>query len=255
MFIHNIDPILLNLGFLQIRYYSLVFIIGFIITYYLLRYYIKKGEIENFNLEKLDTYLVYIILGVIIGARIGYFFTKHPDPFGNPLDIVKVWQGGLSFHGGLLGALASTYLFTKKYKIKFYDLADILVLPAAFSLFLGRIANFINGELVGTITTSKYCIQYQNYEGCRYPSQLYESGKNLFIFIILIITKKKNLQPGTLFWLFILLYGILRFLITFYRDDPNILLNLSGGQINSLIMFIIASIILIRRNKSTDTIK
>ncbi len=201
--------------------------------------------------DKLDTFLIYVILGTIIGARVGYFFTKEISPFTHLIDIFKVWQGGMSFHGGLIGIILATLFFCKRYKVKFYDLADIVVIPAALALFLGRIMNFVNGELVGTITNVKWCFYFKGYEGCRHPSQLYEALKNLLIFFVLLNLnkKKEKYKSGTLFWLFILMYGFLRFIITFLRDDPRILFGLSGGQYLSLLMFIIATILLIKRKK------
>ena len=248
MFIHNIDPVIARIGFLEIRYYSLAYILGFLLVYFILLYYIKKNRIQNMNRDRLDTFLIYVILGTIIGARIGYFFTKDVNPFSHLIDIFKIWQGGMSFHGGLIGIILITLFFCRKYKVKFYDLADVLVIPAALALFIGRIMNFINGELVGTITNVKWCFLFKGYEGCRHPSQLYEAGKNLLIFFILLNLNKKRekYKPGTLFWLFILMYGLLRFIITFLRDDPRIF-GLSGGQYLSLLMFLTAAIVLIKR--------
>ncbi|MAG47301.1 prolipoprotein diacylglyceryl transferase [archaeon] len=247
MLIHNIDPVLFSIGGFELRYYSLAYIFGFLLAYFILLHFVKKGKIENIDRDKLDSYLIYVILGSVIGARLGYFFSKVQDPFLNILDIVKVWEGGMAFHGGLIGLVIVTLLFCKKYKIKFYELADVMVIPAALALFLGRVMNFVNGELVGIKSNVSWCVQFSNYEGCRHPSQLYESLKNLFIFFVLIIYNKKERKSGTLFWLFILLYGGLRFLITFLRDDPRIFLNLSGGQWLSLSMFLIALVVLIRR--------
>ena len=248
MFIHNIDPVIARIGFLEIRYYSLAYILGFLLAYFILLYHIKKNRIQNMDRDRLDTFLIYVILGTVIGARIGYFFTKEISPFTHLIDIFKVWQGGMSFHGGLIGIILITLLFCKRYKVKFYDLADILVIPAAFALFLGRIMNFINGELVGIRTNVSWCFQFKGYEGCRHPSQLYEALKNLFIFFVLVNLnrKKEKYKSGTLFWLFILMYGFLRFVITFLRDDPRIF-GLSGGQYLSLLMFLTAIIVLIKR--------
>ena len=250
MFVHNIDPVIARIGFLEIRYYSLAYILGFLLSYFILLHYVKKNKIYNMDRDKLDTFLIYIILGTIIGARVGYFFTKESNPLAHLIDIFKVWQGGMSFHGGLIGIILVTLIFCRKYKIKFYDLADILVIPTAFALFLGRIMNFINGELVGIVTNVKWCFLFKWYNGCRHPSQLYEAGKNLFIFFVLLNLnkKKEKFKSGTLFWLFILMYGLLRFIITFLRDDPRIF-GLSGGQWLSLSMFIIALIVLIKRRK------
>src|SRR3989344_8619931 len=131
MFIHNIDPVIARIGFLEIRYYSLAYILGFVLAYFILLYYVKKNKIQNMDRDKLDNFLIFLIIGTVAGARIGYFFTKEISPFTHLFDIFKIWQGGMSFHGGLIGIILVTIIFCRKYKIRFYDLADILVIPAA----------------------------------------------------------------------------------------------------------------------------
>jgi len=243
---------MVKIGFLEIRYYSMAYILGFVLSYFILLHYIKRNMIQNMDKDKLDSYLIYVIIGTIAGARAGYFFTKEINPFSHLIDIFKVWQGGMSFHGGLIGIVLVTLFFCRKYKVKFYDLADVLVVPGALALFLGRIMNFVNGELVGIKTNVSWCFQFKYYEGCRHPSQLYEALKNLFIFFILLALynkkDRKEYKPGTLFWVFVLMYGFLRFAITFLRDDPRTY-GLSGGQWLSLLMFVIAVIVLTRRQK------
>ena len=252
MFVNNINPVMVKIGFLEIRYYSMAYILGFVLSYFILLHYIKRNMIQNMDKDKLDSYLIYVIIGTIAGARAGYFFTKEINPFSHLIDIFKVWQGGMSFHGGLIGIVLVTLFFCWKYKVKFYDLADVLVVPGALALFLGRIMNFVNGELVGIKTNVSWCFQFKYYEGCRHPSQLYEALKNLFIFFILLALynkkDRKEYKPGTLFWVFVLMYGFLRFVITFLRDDPGTY-GLSGGQWLSLLMFVIAVIVLTRRQK------
>ncbi len=256
MFYHNINPALLSIGPLEIRYYGLVYAIGFIAAYLLLRHTAKKGKIRNFDESKADTLIIYLVLGAIIGARFLLFVFYHPGTLiREPLEVLMIWHGGMSFHGGLIGAVIAGLLFCKKHKISFYQLADLAVLPLAFFLFLGRIANFINGELVGNRTSVPWCVVFPGYDGCRHPSQLYEALKNLIIFFVLsfMYTKdniKKRLKEGVIFWGFVLIYGALRLIITFWRDDPRFL-GLSGGQYLSLAMFITASVFLfkITRNK------
>lgn len=255
MFIHNINPVLLSIGPLQIRYYGLVYAIGFIASYLLLQRLAKKGDVKNLDASAVDAFIIYLILGTIIGARVLLFVFYYPSTLlSDPLEVFWIWHGGMSFHGGLLGAVAASMIFCRKYKVSFYKLADFMVLPLALALFFGRIANFINGELVGTITTPEktpWCVVFKGYEGCRHPSQLYEAVKNLFIFFTLIIVYtnkelKKKLKDGMIFWSFVLMYGVLRFIITFWRDDPAMLLGLSGGQLLSIAMAILSIFFLVK---------
>jgi phosphatidylglycerol:prolipoprotein diacylglycerol transferase len=247
MFYYNLNPILLKIGFLEIRYYGLMYVASFIIIYFLLRYLIKIREIE---LKKDDilNLMFYLLIGVLIGARV--FVVLIYDPsfyFSNPAEIIKIWHGGLSFHGGLIGALVVGLIYSKKKKIKFYKIADLFVIPLGIGLMLGRIGNFINGELYGRITNLPWAFKFKGVEGFRHPSQLYEALKNFVIFLIMWNLKDKKLKDGFLFWLFIALYGIFRFLIEFFREpDPQIglIYGLSLGQIFCLAMFIIGSIIL-----------
>ncbi len=248
MFIHNINPILLDLGFFQIRYYSLVYIIGFLLGYYIIYLAAKKKTIKNLTVEAVDDFMIYLIIFSIIGGRLGHFIFWDITYFWtDPFEILKIWHGGLSIHGGILGAIGGYFLFRRKHKVDFYSLADLAVYPLAFTLFLGKIANFINGELWGTITTVSWCVKFQGAEGCRHPAQLYESLKNLFIFSVLYFTRNKTWKTGTRFWLFILLYGILRTVINFWREDMR-WFGLSMGQYLSIIMIFVAIYFLYKLN-------
>jgi len=251
MFIHNIDPVLIRLGFLEIRYYSLVYIIGFLLAYYVLWNAAKSKKVKNLTKDAVENFMIYLILGSIIGGRLGHFIFYNPSIFWtNPLEILFIWHGGISFHGGIIGAVIGTFLFKKKHKVAFYDLADLLMIPFAFTLFLGRIANFINGELWGTVTNVKWCVQFPDVEGCRHPSQLYEAAKNLVISGVLWFMKDlKKLKKGMIFWSFVLLYGVLRFVVNFWRDDSRFL-GISMGQFLSLIMVVLAVIFLFRLRKN-----
>lgn len=260
MFIHNINPVLLSIGLLQIRYYGLVYAVGFLVSYFLLRWLAKKGEIKNLSPEKADTLTVYLILGAIIGARVLLFIFSYPKlMITDPLEVFRLWHGGMSFHGGLIGAVVAGFIFCRKHKMSFYKLADFIVLPLSFFLIFGRLANFINGELVGTKTNVPWCVVFKDYDGCRHPSQLYEALKNLLIFITLSILYfkkelKKKLNDGFIFWMFVLLYGVLRFIITFWRDDPRLFLGLSGGQWLCIGMMLVSVFFLfkIQKNKKGE---
>jgi phosphatidylglycerol:prolipoprotein diacylglycerol transferase len=247
MFIHNINPTLLQLGPLEIRYYGLVYVLGFIATFFYLNYMVNKKKIK-LSQDQLHDLLFYLIIGVILGGRLFYIlFYNLKYYLSNPLEIFAIWNGGMSFHGALISLVIVLYIFSKKEKIKFYTLADMIVIPAAIFLFFGRIANFINGELYGHITNVSWAVKFQNVPGYRHPSQIYEALKNLAIFFILSSQLNKHRKPGFLFWQFIFFYGLFRFFIEFFRFSPNYYLGLSVGQYLCILMIIPSSYILLKK--------
>src|SRR3989338_2899491 len=160
MFFHNINPVLLEIGPFQIRYYGLFWALAFVIAYFLIPYLAKKRKLGITKDDAAD-FLVYEIIGIILGARLAYvLFYNLPFYLQNPFELIAVWHGGLSFHGGLLGAVIGCYMFCRKKKLKFYDMADIVVIPVALGLALGRIGNFTNAELYGRIANVSWCIDY-----------------------------------------------------------------------------------------------
>src|SRR3989338_1860596 len=243
MFIHNINPVLFSMGPFQIRYYGLFYALGFIIAYFLISYLAKRKSLP-LTKEDVADYILYLLLGTVLGARIFYvLFYNFPFYLSNPAEIIAVWRGGLSFHGGFIGAVIAGFYFCRKKKIHFYDLADITVMPLALGLALGRIANFINGELYGRITDLPWAVKFPDSEGFRHPSQIYESFKNLIIFLALWAVKDKKLPKGFIFWLFVVMYSALRFIVEFTREPDEqlgfIISFLTMGQILSIIMFAI----------------
>ena len=242
IFTHTINPVLLELGPFEIRYYGLIFVLGFIIAYFLLIHLAKKREL-SLNKEDIADFFLYLIIGIILGSRIFYVILYNlPYYLANPFEIIAVWHGGLSFHGGLIGGIIATFYFCKRKKIKFYEIADIAVIPLALALALGRIGNFINGELYGRVTDVPWAVRFPDAEGFRHPSQIYESFKNLLIFFTLWIIKDEKLPKGFLFWLFVIMYSALRFIVEFFRapdEELGFIVGLTMGQILSVIMFFV----------------
>lgn len=248
MFYHNIDPVFFSILGLEIRYYGLMYIFGFLFAYFFINKYNKDFGLE-LSKEQVEDYIFYLIVGAILGARLGYvliyewpYFMLHPN------EIIAVWHGGMSFHGGLIGAIIAGWLFCSKNKLSFLKMADISSMPLAFGLFLGRIGNFLNGELAGRVTDIPWCFKFKGYEGCRHPSQLYESSKNLLMFFVLFKAKEWKLPKGFMFGMFIVMYGILRFMIEFVRE-PDSQLGvyfgwMSMGQILCLAMVFFGAIFL-----------
>jgi phosphatidylglycerol:prolipoprotein diacylglycerol transferase len=250
VYIHDIDPVLLRLGFLEIRYYGLIYVIGFFLAYWMLTYFSKRKLIKLSRDDVLD-FLFYITVGAIVGARLFYVIIYNFSYYlSNLHEIFFIWQGGMSFHGGFLGAIIAGYVYKIKHPFDFWKFADIMVIPLALGLCLGRIGNFINGELYGRLTSLPWGVKFPNIEGYRHPSQLYEAAKNFIIFLTLWFLKDKKLPSGFLFWTFVTMYGFLRFWIEFVRaPDPQlgfILFNLTMGQLLTLPMFIIGLCMLIK---------
>ncbi len=243
MFINNFDPVAFQILSLEIRWYSLAYILGILIGWILS----KKIFISNLNLkEKFDDYLTYLLLGLIIGGRLGYVLFYNLDYYSNNIvDVIKIWQGGMSFHGGLLGIIISTIMFAKKNGHNPYKYLDIVSHVAPIGIFFGRIANFINSELYGIETSLPWAVKFIKIDSLyRHPSQLYEAFfEGIVIFIILLCLKNKTFAkaPGFISGLFLFFYSIFRFFIEFLRVPDEqlgyLIFNLTMGQILSSIFF------------------
>lgn len=250
------DKTFLTIGPIALNYYGLMYALGTIAVYFIGKKLVRKQNIPITDDQILDL-ISYGIFGVILGGRIGYIlFYNLSYYFTEPLKIFAVWEGGMSFHGGLLGVILGGYLFCHKNQFNFYRLADFFIIPVFLALALGRIGNFINGELVGRITEMPWGVEFPNHIGKRHPSQLYQSGKDFFIFFTLLTLLKYKFKTGTYFWLGISVYGFLRFLIEFTRE-PDVQIGFlfqyfSLGQILSLPMFLIGILMIYKINKQKD---
>ena len=255
MYTHNLDPVLLDFGFIAIRWYSLAYIFGILLGWWFgkkIIIHISKSFDCKFNIKEFDDLITYIIISLIIGGRLGYIvFYNFEYYFSNPLEIVKIWEGGMSFHGALIGIIFGTYLFSLKRNIPVFFLLDVIACVSPIGIFLGRVANFINGELIGKVTTLNWGVIFPAVDMLpRHPSQLYEAVlEGVLIFLILnIVIFKKKYSLGTCSYLFLICYGFLRIIAEFFRE-PDIqigyLLNLfSMGTILSFLMIISGLIIM-----------
>ena len=256
MFINNFDPVAFQIMSFEIRWYSLAYIFGIIIGWLLCKkIFIKDTKIN----EKFDDYLTYSILGIIIGGRLGYIlFYNFNYYLNNFFDIFKIWHGGMSFHGGLLGIIIASILFTKKNNQNPFIYMDLVSLVAPIGIFFGRLANFINSELYGTVSNVPWSVIFVKVDNLtRHPSQLYEAFlEGIILFLLLIYFRKKNylLKPGTISGLFLIFYSIFRFFVEFYRvPDEHIgylVFNLSTGQIVSVVFLIIGTIVFYLKNEN-----
>ncbi len=244
------NPILLSLGPFQVRWYGLLMAFAFLLGLFILRKLAGEKGIEK---DLMDHYLIWMIIGIIGGARVFEILVYQPVYyFSNPLEMLFIWHGGLASHGGLLGGALVTWLFTRKHKIKFYDLADMAVIPIALGAAFVRIGNFVNGEIVGRVSSVPWAMEFRGYEGLRHPSQLYEAFKNVLLFFILFKMRLvKSLKRGTLFWSFIGIYSVFRFIVEFFKEfqslDPSYVLTM--GQWVSIPLMIVSGIMIWRINK------
>ena len=257
MFYHNINPVLLKIGAFEIRYYGLIFVLGFIIGYFLLVYLAKERKL-SLTKDDVSDLLLWLIIGIVFGARLFYIlFYNFGYYVENPLEMFALWRGGLSFHGGLAGGVIAVFLFCRKKKVKVYDILDIVVVPAALGLAFGRMGNFLNGELYGRVADVPWAFDFGDGKP-RHPSQIYESLKNFFIFGVLWLTRNKKFPRGFLFWSFVTMYSVLRFFIEFVREPDSqlgfVIFNLTMGQMLSSVMFVIGAYFLVklRNSKKTD---
>jgi len=229
MIVHNFNPILIDLGLFQIRWYSLAYILGIIIGWIYAVKIIKltTKNIRNFDPVKkshFDDLIIYLVIGIIIGGRIGYVIFYNFEYYSqNFFEIFKIWQGGMSFHGGLLGVIISTIIFSKKTKTNFFKFTDIVSCVAPIGIFFGRIANFINGELYGKISTLPWAVIFPDGGNvARHPSQIYEAileGIFLFILINYFALKKQLIfKTGFISGIFLILYSILRIFSENFRE-------------------------------------
>lgn len=233
-----IDPVLLHLGPLEIRYYGVLFALGFLIGYFILR---KLAPERGLKPEIVDDFLIWLIPGVVIGARLFEVIVYEPSYyFANPVKIIAVWEGGLASHGGMIGGILVTLWFCKRHKIHFYDLADLAVIPCALGAAFVRLGNFMNGEIVGRVSDAPWAMKFPGYEGRRHPSQLYEAFKNVLLFAALWhLRKLRDLPRGFLFWSFIGGYSALRFAVESWKDWP-LYYGLTIGQWLSIPLILIA---------------
>jgi phosphatidylglycerol---prolipoprotein diacylglyceryl transferase len=225
MYTHNLDPVLLDFGIIVIRWYSLAYIFGIVIGWWmgkkLIRHILKNTNLK-FKLEDFDDIISYLIISIILGGRIGYvIFYNFEYYMSNPLDIFKVWEGGMSFHGALVGIIIGTYLFSKKKVIATFFMLDIISCVAPIGIFLGRIANFINSELIGKVTNVSWSVIFPLVDTLpRHPSQLYEAileGIILFLILNIQIFKRKY-KIGTSSYLFLIYYGFFRIISEIFRE-------------------------------------
>ncbi len=257
MYTHDLDPVLFDFGFLVIRWYSLAYIFGILIGWWLgKRIILERFQNLNFAAKEFDNLITYIIISMLLGGRIGYIlFYNFGYYSSNPFDILKIWEGGMSFHGALVGIIFGTYWFSIKKNIPTFFLLDIVAFVAPIGIFFGRVANFINGELVGKTTDVFWGVIFPKIDSnIRHPSQLYEAFlEGLVLFIIMNLTLfKNNYKTGTCSYIFLIFYGIFRIFSEFYRE-PDLQVGylfdlISMGTLLSIVMILAGIIIFLKKD-------
>ncbi len=242
-----IDPIIIQVGPLALRWYGLMYLLGFSAAYFIIA---RLSKIRGINLSKEDVsdLLFYLVLGVIAGGRLGYcFFYNTSFYLQQPLKVFYVWEGGMSFHGGLLGVVVAGWLFARKKKLRVLPLADVLVTAAPIGLGLGRVGNFINAELWGKVTDLPWAVVFPGAGPLpRHPSQLYEAVlEGPVLFLLLWGCHRFKAPTGVAFGVFFAGYGLFRFIVEFVRmPDAHLgyqLLGLTRGQWLSLPMILVGT--------------
>lgn len=264
MIVHNFDPIILDLGLIQLRWYSVAYITGIISGWLYAHKIIKNEKLNSIKIDEFDNLIIYIVLGIVVGGRLGYVIFYNFNYYSqNVLEIFKIWQGGMSFHGGLIGVVIGIFIFSKITKTSFFKFTDIISCVAPIGLFLGRIANFINSELVGKISNVPWAVIFPNDGGLsRHPSQIYEAileGIILFILINFFAFKKKFiLKTGYISALFLILYSILRICAEIFREPDKHLGYLfnyfSMGTLLSIVTAILGLLIIlfVKKNEQNN---
>jgi len=254
----NINPIIFSIGPFAISWYSLSYVVGILLGWFYANKIIEKFK-PQITKKNLEDFITYAVIGIIVGGRLGYVLLYNPlKYFSNPIEILKTYEGGMSFHGATIGMIIAAYLFCRKYKINFLSLTDIIAPVVPIGLFLGRIANFINGELNGRITTSSLGIIFPNSDlQPRHPSQLYEAffeGLVLFCILAYFVFRYKSLnKQGLNSGLYLTFYSLFRIIIEIFREPDIqigfILDSLTMGQILSIPLLLLGVYLIIRSKR------
>ena len=218
----NINPVALNIGPLKVHWYGIAYVVGILLACQIGKRLIRRYSLD-LPLKALDDLFPFAVVGIIIGGRLGHVLFYDPlFYFNHPLDIPQVWLGGMSFHGGLLGVMVATYLFTKRHSIDFFVLSDLLALITPVGLFFGRIANFINAELCGVTTPLPFGVVFPGEDLPRHPTQIYEAlleGLALFVILNLAYKNSQKLRnnKGATGCLFLCFYALFRLFVEQFK--------------------------------------
>lgn len=250
----NINPIIFSFGPFAVSFYSLSYVLGVILGLIYASYLCKNFSHVKISRKQWEDFSTYIIIGIILGGRLIYVSFYHPSKYlASPIEILKTYEGGMSFHGGVIGIAIAAFLFARKNKIEFLVITDLIAMVAPIGIFLGRIANFFNSELYGRVTNVWWALKFPGSDMLpRHPSQLYEAFlEGLCIFIIMFYNRKNLINRGYISALFLICYALFRIFAECFREpDINIgfiVEQLTMGQLLSLPMLLFG-IYLLRRS-------
>jgi len=243
IYTHALDPVMLSLGPVQLHWYGLMYALSFFCGWLWLRRAAAAGRV-SLSADDIETLLFALLLGVILGGRLGHFlFYEQEVLFTDPLQFFQVWQGGMSFHGGLLGVTVSLFWATQRFQMPLLRLADLILPPVALGLSFGRLGNFINGELWGVPTNSSWGVIFPQAGDllARHPSQLYEAAYSLLIFIVLFWLFRHTARAGQITFTFLVLYGLFRMIVETCWREPiaGFIGPLTTGAAYSLPLFLV----------------
>lgn len=230
MIIHNFSPIFIDLGFFQLRWYSIAYIMGIALGWWFANKIIGNNKIykrSNITTKVFDDLIIYLIIGIIIGGRIGYIIFYNFEYYSkNFIDSFKIWEGGMSFHGGLIGIIFGTIIFSKIKKINFFKLTDVIACVSPIGIFFGRLANFINGELYGKASTVPWAVIFPRIDNFpRHPSQIYEAILEGLILLLIVnfFSFRKNMihREGYVSGIFLIFYSMFRLFSEIFREPDN----------------------------------
>lgn len=255
----NINPVIISCGPLAITWYSLSYITSILLGWFVANWLVKKFAL-SISTQHLENFVSWAIFGIVIGGRAGYVVFYDPVTYlSNPIEILKIYQGGMSFHGGIIGLGLSAYLFSRQHKIKFLNLVDVISIVGPIGLCLGRIANFINQELAGRVTAVKWGVIFPLIDQqVRHPSQIYEAffeGLVLLVVLIHLAHKYQILSySGLTTGIFLIIYSLFRIVIETFREPDVqigfILQNVTMGQLLSVPMLIFGTYIAVTAKKN-----
>jgi len=242
-----INPIIFKIGSLEIRWYGLIMALAFLIGSLIA---VKLGKKRNLNKDQVYDFLIYLIPFSILFARLFHVFVYNFSYYtSNPIQIFQIWKGGVSLFGGLFGALIAAIIYSKVKKVPLLNLADVFIIPLSFGIIFGRIGNFINQELYGKITNLPWAMKFDNVEGLRHPTQIYEALGHLIIFLVLIFIWKKSPRKGVIFYIFLILYSTFRFFMEFLREGDILIFKLTTTQLIIVPIILISFFLLLRLKK------
>jgi len=254
----TIDPVLFEIGPVVIRWYALAYIAGLLLGWQLMRRLARAVSTQITEID-VDDFLVWATAGVILGGRLGYILFYRFDYYiENPMSMLAVWQGGMSFHGGFLGVIVAAFLFARKRKITPLAFGDLMACVAPIGIFFGRLANFINGELMGRVTDVPWAVIFpRGGPDPRHPSQLYEAGlEGIALFVVLMIISRSEIvrrRHGTRIGVFMVGYGLARSFVELFREPDAHLGFISGsmtmGQLLSLPMLLIGAVLIVQASR------